>query len=131
MVLRLTDDRLTIEATDPEILRVAGGTIEVLGDQIAEPGTIRGDEPAGAGLGRVWQALRDGLEDILRSAMDAREGAAGEVRAEAASERRAQEAGQSQEASQPQSGKAGPAQAAEAGPRQQAGDDNKRLTEDQ
>jgi ATP-dependent Clp protease ATP-binding subunit ClpC len=131
MVLRLTDDRLTIEATDPEILRVARGTLEVLGDYIAEPGTIRGDQPAGAGLGRVWQALRDGLEDILRSAMDAREGAAAEARAEAASGRRAQEAGQSQEASQPQSGKAGPAQAAEAGPRQQAGDDNKRLTEDQ
>jgi ATP-dependent Clp protease ATP-binding subunit ClpA len=109
MVLRLTDGRLTIEATDPVIVRVARGTLEVLGDQVAEPGTIRGDEPAGVGLGRVWQALRDGLEDILRSAIDARDGADAEAQAEEASQRRAQEAGQ------PQAGQGDPAGAGEAG----------------
>jgi ATP-dependent Clp protease ATP-binding subunit ClpA len=76
MVLRVTDGRLTIEATDPTIVRVARGTLEVLGDQGGEPGVIRGDQPAGAGLGQVWQALRDGLEDILRSAMAAQDTAA-------------------------------------------------------
>jgi len=41
----------------------------VLGDQVAEPGTIPGDLPAAASLSTVWQALRDSLEEILRVAM--------------------------------------------------------------
>jgi len=73
MVLRLTDGRLILEATDPTILRVARGTLDVLGDPEGDPGTIRGDQPAGAALGQVWQALRDGLEEILRGAMAARD----------------------------------------------------------
>jgi hypothetical protein len=32
------------------------------------PGTIRGDLPVASSLGKVWQALRDSLEDIRRSA---------------------------------------------------------------
>jgi ATP-dependent Clp protease ATP-binding subunit ClpA len=73
MLLKVTDGRLTIEATDPEILRVARGTLQVLGEGTAEPGTISGDRPAAASLAQVWQALRDSLEDILRRAMAARD----------------------------------------------------------
>jgi Clp amino terminal domain, pathogenicity island component len=112
MVLRLTDGRLTLEATDPTIIHIARGTFEVLGDQGDEPGTIRGDQPAGAGLGQVWQALRDGLEDILRSAMAARDTADTE-----ATQRPPEEGGQSQ------------AGEADQGPQTEEG--NKRLTEDQ
>ena len=72
MKIRVTDSQVTIDASDPEILRVAQGALEVLGDQAAEMGTIPGDVPAAASLGTVWQALRDSLEEILRAAMAAR-----------------------------------------------------------
>ena len=69
MKIRVTDGQVTISASDPEILRVAHGTLKVLGDQVAEPGTIPGDLPTAASLSTVWQALRDSLEEILRAAM--------------------------------------------------------------
>ena len=72
MKIRVTDSQVTIDASDPEILRTAQGTLEVLGDQAAEAGTIPGDLPAAASLGTVWQALRDSLEEILRAAMAAK-----------------------------------------------------------
>jgi ATP-dependent Clp protease ATP-binding subunit ClpA len=72
MKIRVTDGQVTIDASDPEILRVAHGTVRVLGDQVAEPGTIPGDLPAAASLSTVWQALRDSLEEILRAEMTSR-----------------------------------------------------------
>jgi ATP-dependent Clp protease ATP-binding subunit ClpA len=65
MLIRVTDDRLTIEATDPAIVRLGHVVLKVLGDQ-AEGGTIRGDLAASASFGTVWQALHDSLEDVIR-----------------------------------------------------------------
>jgi len=69
MRIRVTDGHVTIDASDPEIVRVAHGTLKVLGGQVAERGTIPGDLPAAASLSTVWQALRDSLEEILRTAV--------------------------------------------------------------
>jgi ATP-dependent Clp protease ATP-binding subunit ClpA len=69
MIIRTTQDRLTIEAADPTLIDLARAAIEALADQGGdEPGTLRGDVPAAVSLGNVWQALRDSLEDIRRRA---------------------------------------------------------------
>jgi ATP-dependent Clp protease ATP-binding subunit ClpA len=72
MIIRVTSESLTIEATDPAILALARAAIETLGSQAQEAGVIRGDQPGRAGLGQVWLALRDSLEEIRQ-----RGGAAG------------------------------------------------------
>jgi ATP-dependent Clp protease ATP-binding subunit ClpC len=65
MVIRVTEDSLTIEVADPAIVGLGRAALQALGDQA---GTIRGDLPASVSLGRVWQALHDSLEDIRRRA---------------------------------------------------------------
>jgi ATP-dependent Clp protease ATP-binding subunit ClpA len=88
MLIRVTNDRLTLEASDAEIVRLGRAAAEALRTDAgvaphaeeswepgeaggpAEPtsadrgGVIPGDHPLSASLGLVWQALRDGLEDI-------------------------------------------------------------------
>jgi ATP-dependent Clp protease ATP-binding subunit ClpA len=68
MLIRVEDDRLTVEATDETIVRLGRAAVEALGDQADPPGTIRGDLPASASLSDLWQELRDSLEDIPRRA---------------------------------------------------------------
>ncbi len=68
MVIRVTGESLAIEATDPAIVALARAAIEALGGQAQEAGLIRGDQPGSAGLGQVWLALRDSLEDIRERA---------------------------------------------------------------
>ena len=68
MVIRVTDERLTIEATDPVIIEAGRAALHALGDQASPPGTIRGDLPACASLSTVWQALHDSLHAIQRRA---------------------------------------------------------------
>jgi ATP-dependent Clp protease ATP-binding subunit ClpA len=68
MRIRAASDAVTLEATDPEIVGLASAAAEALGDQADPPGTIRGDLPVASSLGKVWQALRDSLEDIRRNA---------------------------------------------------------------
>jgi ATP-dependent Clp protease ATP-binding subunit ClpC len=68
MVIRVTGESLTIEATDPAIVALARAAIEALGGPAQEEGVIRGDQPGSAGLGQVWLALRDSLEDIRERA---------------------------------------------------------------
>jgi len=68
MVIRVTGERLTIEASDPAIISAGRAALDALGDQADPPGTIRGDLPACASLGPVWQALLDSLEAIQRRA---------------------------------------------------------------
>jgi hypothetical protein len=68
MVIRVTSESLTIEATDPAIVALARAAIEALGGPAQEAGVIRGDQPGSAGLGQVWLALRDSLEDIRERA---------------------------------------------------------------
>jgi hypothetical protein len=64
MVLRVTDTSLTIEATDPDIIKAARAAAEALGDQADPPGTIRGDLPDSVTLGSVWLALNASLQNI-------------------------------------------------------------------
>ena len=68
MVIRVTGERLTIEAADPVIIAAGRAALDALGDQADPPGTIRGDLPACASLSTVWQALHDGLTAIERRA---------------------------------------------------------------
>jgi ATP-dependent Clp protease ATP-binding subunit ClpA len=71
MVLRVTDTSLTIEATDPDIIKSARAAAEALGDQADPPGTIRGDLPGSVTLGSVWLALNASLDNIRRRAIAA------------------------------------------------------------
>jgi ATP-dependent Clp protease ATP-binding subunit ClpA len=68
MLIRVTDEQLTIEATDPAIVELGRAALAALGEQASPPGVIRGDLPASAGLAHVWQALHDTLEAIQRRA---------------------------------------------------------------
>ena len=68
MVIRVTGQRLTIEAADPVIVEAGRAALRALGEQADQPGVIRGDQPECASLGTVWQALRDSLEVIARRA---------------------------------------------------------------
>ncbi len=68
MLVRVSDDRVTIEATDAALLRAARAALEALGDQASPPDTIRGDLPGARSLATAWQALHDSLVDITRIA---------------------------------------------------------------
>ena len=68
MVIKVADDRVTLEAADPAIVGIARSALQALGDQASPPGTIGGNLPASGGLSKVWQALSDGLEDVRRRA---------------------------------------------------------------
>ncbi len=68
MILRIADDRLTIEAADPIIIAAGRATLEAFGEQADSPGTIRGDHPAAVSLSTVWQALQESLAAIQRRA---------------------------------------------------------------
>jgi ATP-dependent Clp protease ATP-binding subunit ClpA len=71
MIIHVTDERLTVEATDPVIIEAGRAALRALGDQASPPGTIRGDLPASAGLSAAWQALHDGLKAIVQRAATA------------------------------------------------------------
>jgi ATP-dependent Clp protease ATP-binding subunit ClpA len=68
MVIHVTDEKLTIEATDPVIVEAGRGALRALGHEAERSGTIRGDEPTTASLAKVWQALQDSLGIIQRRA---------------------------------------------------------------
>jgi Clp amino terminal domain, pathogenicity island component len=71
MLIRLTGDRLLLEAADPAIVeagRAALAALTALGSKTAADGAIRGDSLAGASLSTVWQALFDSLGVIERRA---------------------------------------------------------------
>jgi ATP-dependent Clp protease ATP-binding subunit ClpA len=68
MLIRVAEDKLTIEAADPTIVRMGRVALATLGDQADPPDTIRGDLPESARLSNVWLSLRDSLEDICRFA---------------------------------------------------------------
>jgi ATP-dependent Clp protease ATP-binding subunit ClpC len=73
MLIRVADDRLTIEATDPTIVTLGQAALKALGDQARPPGTIRGDLQASLSLSDLWQTLRDSLFDIGRRARESAE----------------------------------------------------------
>ena len=68
MVIRVTDDRLTIEASDPVIVERGRAALRALGDEGDPPDAIRGDLPVSASLSTVWQALYESLGVIQRRA---------------------------------------------------------------
>jgi ATP-dependent Clp protease ATP-binding subunit ClpA len=68
MLIHVTDDKLTIEASDPVIVRAGLATLRAVGGAADPPGTIRGDLPVSASLSNVWQALEDSLGVIERRA---------------------------------------------------------------
>jgi ATP-dependent Clp protease ATP-binding subunit ClpA len=67
MVLRVAEDKLTIDFTDPLIMTTARGALRALGDEAVAAGEIRGDQPDGAILGVVWRELREALTRIQES----------------------------------------------------------------
>jgi ATP-dependent Clp protease ATP-binding subunit ClpA len=77
MTIRVDQDKLTIEASDEEIIKLGQAAVTALGDQAADPpGTIRGSLPASASLSELWLVLRSSLRDIRLHAEPA-EGAKG------------------------------------------------------
>jgi ATP-dependent Clp protease ATP-binding subunit ClpA len=68
MLIHLTDDKLTIEASDPAIIEAGRAALQAIGDAADPPGTIRGDLPVCTSLSTVWQALDDSLGVIQRRA---------------------------------------------------------------
>jgi ATP-dependent Clp protease ATP-binding subunit ClpA len=68
MIVRIAEDKVTIEAADPLILLTAQAALRALGDEAVTAGEIRGDQPAGAPLAPVWQAIRDSLATIRQNA---------------------------------------------------------------
>ena len=73
MTIRVTDGKLTLEATDPVIVAAGGAALEALGDRADPAGTIRGDLPVSASLRSVWSALEESLGSIRRRAASAGE----------------------------------------------------------
>jgi ATP-dependent Clp protease ATP-binding subunit ClpC len=71
MLIRVSDDRLTVEAADPVIVAAGKAALGALGGEDAgsgqEAGVIRGDLPAAASLGTVWRALCDSFGAIQRA----------------------------------------------------------------
>jgi ATP-dependent Clp protease ATP-binding subunit ClpA len=68
MVIHVAEDRLTLEASDPVIVAAGQAALSALGEEAEADDTIRGDQPAGAGLSTVWQALRETLAAIEQQA---------------------------------------------------------------
>jgi ATP-dependent Clp protease ATP-binding subunit ClpA len=68
MLIRVTGDKVTLEAADPVILGLGRAALDALGDQADPPGVIRGDLRACASLTDLWQALQHSLQDIHRRA---------------------------------------------------------------
>jgi ATP-dependent Clp protease ATP-binding subunit ClpA len=68
MVIQVTDEKLTIEATDPVIVDAGRAALRALGDEAGASGTIRGDQPTTDSLTKVWLALQDSLGIIQRRA---------------------------------------------------------------
>jgi ATP-dependent Clp protease ATP-binding subunit ClpC len=68
MVIKVTDEGITVEATDPLIIRLGQAALSALD---GEAGVIRGDLPVAASFSNVWQALHDSLEAIQRRGTEA------------------------------------------------------------
>jgi ATP-dependent Clp protease ATP-binding subunit ClpA len=66
MVIRVTDERITLEAADPVIVEAGRAALQALGDKADPSGTIRGDLAECASLSTVWQALQNSLGIIQR-----------------------------------------------------------------
>ena len=68
MVIRVDQDKITIEAADQTIVSLGQAAIGALGQQADPHGTIDGSLPASGSLSDLWLALRDSLNDIRQRA---------------------------------------------------------------
>jgi ATP-dependent Clp protease ATP-binding subunit ClpC len=68
MVIRVTGERLTLEAGDPVIVEAGRAALSALGSKAGPDGSIPADLPECASLTAVWQALQDSLQAIQRRA---------------------------------------------------------------
>jgi ATP-dependent Clp protease ATP-binding subunit ClpC len=66
MRLRVTDEMVTIEATDPTLLELGRLALDAVADDLTDDGAISGELPAAASLSAVWRALHDALGDVRR-----------------------------------------------------------------
>jgi hypothetical protein len=66
--IRVDEDRLTVEVTDPALVELAHTTLDAIGAQTDEPGTIAGKLPVAVSLANVWRVLQESLDDIRRRA---------------------------------------------------------------
>ena len=66
MLLRVTEDRLTLEVSDPTLVELARAAAAAIRGQVAEPDTIPGELPSAADLAAVWQSLRHTLDQVRR-----------------------------------------------------------------
>jgi ATP-dependent Clp protease ATP-binding subunit ClpA len=66
--IRVDEFRLTVEVTDPALVELAHATLDAVGAQTDEPGTIAGNLPAAVSLANVWRVLHESLDDIRRRA---------------------------------------------------------------
>ena len=73
MIVRVDDQRVTVEAADPVIMAAARSALQALGDKADPPGTIPGHLPDSASLAAVWQALQESFDAIQRRASAAKE----------------------------------------------------------
>jgi ATP-dependent Clp protease ATP-binding subunit ClpA len=64
MVIRVSEDRLTIEVTDPVIVAAGQAALAALGEE-----RLAGPEIRSPSLSTVWHALRESLDSIERQAM--------------------------------------------------------------
>jgi ATP-dependent Clp protease ATP-binding subunit ClpA len=76
MLIRVTDQQLTVEINDPVLVASGRAALRALGDRAQPPGTIRGDLPGSGSLSTVWQALHDSLAAIRWHAAHTRKSAA-------------------------------------------------------
>jgi ATP-dependent Clp protease ATP-binding subunit ClpA len=69
LTVTVTDEAVTLTATDPVLIRRARDTAGAVARATGgEPGPIRGDHALSASLSVVWEALHDSLDDIRRRA---------------------------------------------------------------
>jgi ATP-dependent Clp protease ATP-binding subunit ClpC len=73
MLITVTGNRLALETSDPVIVNLAQAALDALAKgaaaaEVSGAAVIRGDHPASASLGVLWQSLHDSLEDIRRRA---------------------------------------------------------------
>ncbi len=68
LTIRVTNEQVTIEATDPVIVAAGLEAVGALGDKAEPAGTIRGELPECASLTAVWQALRESFAVITARA---------------------------------------------------------------
>jgi ATP-dependent Clp protease ATP-binding subunit ClpA len=68
MRIRVSDDRVTIEATDQAIVGLGRAALESLGGQAGQEWVIPGHQPVTASFSDLWEALKESLEDVIRRA---------------------------------------------------------------